>query len=91
MTTGWRETGGPRSRILLAVGLAAAVFWALTQQLDLGLQWNAAAAVLEELAGDTGLRNRLGAAARERALRNYSWQAHCRALDERISRLGPPR
>jgi len=52
---------------------------------------NALAAVLEELAGDTGLRNRLGAAARERALRDYSWQAHCRALDERISRLGPPR
>ena len=52
---------------------------------------NALASVLEELAGDAGLRNRLGTAARERALRDYSWQAHCRALDERISRLGPPR
>ena len=52
---------------------------------------NALATALEELAGDGELRARLGAAARERALREYSWEAHCRALDERISRLDQPR
>jgi glycosyltransferase involved in cell wall biosynthesis len=30
---------------------------------------------------DPSLRARLGAAARERALRDYSWSAHCRALE----------
>ena len=52
---------------------------------------NALASALEELAGNSELRARLGAAARERALREYSWEAHCRALDERILRLGQPR
>jgi glycosyltransferase involved in cell wall biosynthesis len=33
---------------------------------------------------DTGLRRRLGAAARERAVRDYSWAAHCRALETAI-------
>ena len=31
-----------------------------------------------------GLRARLGAAARERAVRDYSWAAHCRALETAI-------
>jgi glycosyltransferase involved in cell wall biosynthesis len=34
---------------------------------------------------DPSLRARLGAAARQRAAREYSWQAHCRALDEAIA------
>ena len=33
---------------------------------------------------DPSLRARLGAAARERALREYSWKAHCRALEAAI-------
>jgi glycosyltransferase involved in cell wall biosynthesis len=31
-----------------------------------------------------GIRGPMGAAARERAVREYSWAAHCRALDEAI-------
>ena len=38
---------------------------------------------LEELA-EPELRQRLGAAARERAVREYSWKAHCEALDRRF-------
>jgi glycosyltransferase involved in cell wall biosynthesis len=52
---------------------------------------NALASALEALANDAELRTRLGAAARERALQEYSWEAHCRALDQRISELGPRR
>jgi glycosyltransferase involved in cell wall biosynthesis len=33
---------------------------------------------------DVSLRTRLGAAGRARAVRDYSWTAHCRALDEAI-------
>jgi glycosyltransferase involved in cell wall biosynthesis len=33
---------------------------------------------------DVSLRRRLGAAARTRALRDYSWAGHCRALEEAI-------
>ena len=33
---------------------------------------------------DPALRARLGAAARERAVRDYSWAAHCRALENAI-------
>ncbi len=36
---------------------------------------------------DAPLRARLGAAARERAEREYSWAAHCTALDEALRRL----
>lgn len=36
---------------------------------------------------DAGLRAHLGAAARARAVRDFSWQAHCRALDERLRTL----
>jgi glycosyltransferase involved in cell wall biosynthesis len=38
---------------------------------------------LERLS-DGPLRARLGAAARERAVREYSWRAHCEALDRRL-------
>ena len=40
---------------------------------------------------DVTLRRRLGRAARERAVRDYSWTAHCRALEQAISRLLPAR
>jgi glycosyltransferase involved in cell wall biosynthesis len=43
------------------------------------------AAALERLS-DHALRQRLSAAARERAVRDYSWAAHCRALDEAIKK-----
>jgi len=36
---------------------------------------------------DAGLRRTLGAAARERAVREFSWAAHCRALDTRLRAL----
>ncbi len=36
---------------------------------------------------DAGRRRVLGTAARERAVREYSWQAHCRALDAAMHRL----
>ena len=36
---------------------------------------------------DPALRRRLGAAARERVVRDFSWDAHCRALDERLRAL----
>jgi glycosyltransferase involved in cell wall biosynthesis len=35
---------------------------------------------------DPALRARLGAAARDRAVREFSWQAHCHALEEAILR-----
>ena len=38
---------------------------------------------------DPNLRSRLGAAARDRAVRDYSWKAHCEALDRAIRRLRP--
>ena len=37
---------------------------------------------------DPALRSRLGAAARQRAVRDYSWHAHCKALDRAIRALG---
>jgi starch synthase len=43
----------------------------------------ALAAALEQMA-DPRLRASLGAAARERAVRDYSWSAHCRALEAAI-------
>lgn len=43
----------------------------------------ALATALERLA-DPALRRQLGAAARERAVREYSWSAHCRALEDAI-------
>jgi glycosyltransferase involved in cell wall biosynthesis len=35
---------------------------------------------------DPALRAKLGAAGRERAVREYSWKAHCRALEAAIAR-----
>ena len=52
---------------------------------------NGLAAALEKLADDPQMRTALGTAARERAVRDYSWDAHCRALDDRIRRLGARR
>jgi glycosyltransferase involved in cell wall biosynthesis len=43
----------------------------------------ALAATLERLT-DPSLRQQLGSAARERAVRDYSWASHCRALDAAI-------
>ena len=40
---------------------------------------------LVQLADDPAQRARLGAAARERAVREYSWSAHCRALEAAIA------
>jgi glycosyltransferase involved in cell wall biosynthesis len=37
------------------------------------------------------LRTRLGAAARERAVRDYSWAVHCAALEAAILRRRPGR
>ncbi|HVH57125.1 MAG TPA: glycosyltransferase family 4 protein [Vicinamibacterales bacterium] len=45
----------------------------------------ALARTLEELT-DARLRASLGAAARDRAVREYSWRAHCEALDRRLRR-----
>jgi glycosyltransferase involved in cell wall biosynthesis len=49
----------------------------------------ALARTLEQLASDGPLRGRLGASARQRAVREYSWRAHCEALDRRIRALAP--
>lgn len=38
---------------------------------------------------DVAVRKRMGAAARERVVRDFSWSAHCRALDERLRALVP--
>jgi glycosyltransferase involved in cell wall biosynthesis len=46
----------------------------------------ALAATLTELA-DAGRRQALGAAARARAVRDFSWRAHCKALDKRLRSL----
>jgi glycosyltransferase involved in cell wall biosynthesis len=46
----------------------------------------ALAAALARLT-DTNLRERLGHAARDRAVREYSWAAHCRALESAIERV----
>jgi len=46
---------------------------------------DALAAALEQLT-DPRLRATLGAAARDRAVRDYSWSAHCRALEAAILR-----
>jgi glycosyltransferase involved in cell wall biosynthesis len=47
-----------------------------------------------EALSDAAVRSRLGRAARERAVRDYSWAAHCRALDAaftaRLTRPAPP-
>lgn len=57
-----------------------------------GLLYDAAqpgslAAALERLADDDSLRERLGAAARQRAVRDYGWHAHCDHLDRAFRQL----
>jgi glycosyltransferase involved in cell wall biosynthesis len=37
--------------------------------------------------GDSGLRQRMGAAARARVARDFSWAAHCAKLDKRLRTL----
>jgi glycosyltransferase involved in cell wall biosynthesis len=45
---------------------------------------DALADAIARLADDSGLRARLAAAARERAVREYSWSAHCRTVEHAI-------
>jgi glycosyltransferase involved in cell wall biosynthesis len=47
----------------------------------------ALASGLERLADDSGWRVSLGAAARDRAVRDFGWDVHCRRLAEAISKL----
>jgi glycosyltransferase involved in cell wall biosynthesis len=39
---------------------------------------------------DPAVRARLGAAARARIVRDFSWEAHCRVLDIRLRALATP-
>jgi glycosyltransferase involved in cell wall biosynthesis len=76
---------------LPVVAPAAARIPALVEHGREGLLYDPAdpgalAAALERLA-DPKLRAALGAAARERAVREYSWQAHCEALDRRFNQF----
>ena len=41
---------------------------------------------LERLLDDDALRATLGAAARERVVREFGWDVHCRKLDEALRR-----
>jgi len=45
---------------------------------------SALASAIARLADEAGLRQRLGAAARARAVDHFSWQSHCQALDRAI-------
>jgi glycosyltransferase involved in cell wall biosynthesis len=74
----------PRLRAILADGEAGVLY-------D-GSVPGALAEALDALAADPDRRRRLGAAARSRAERHYSWAAHCRALDAAITamRAAPP-
>jgi glycosyltransferase involved in cell wall biosynthesis len=47
----------------------------------------ALADVLVRLAGDAGLRQRLGTSARERVVERYSWARHCEQLERVLSRV----
>jgi glycosyltransferase involved in cell wall biosynthesis len=40
---------------------------------------------------DRSLRQRMGQSARQRAVRDYSWSAHCRALDAAITKVAAAR
>jgi glycosyltransferase involved in cell wall biosynthesis len=54
---------------------------------------HALADALQALGDDRALRKRMGEAARDRAVREYSWAAHCAALDRaiRAARAAPER
>jgi glycosyltransferase involved in cell wall biosynthesis len=47
----------------------------------------ALAAAIERLAGDAGLRARMGASARRRVVERYSWDRHCAQLEALLQRL----
>ncbi len=74
----------PRLQTLVAAGLEGVLYNPATPE--------ALADALLSLR-DPATRRRLGAAARARAEREYSWQAHCAALDAAFRRLvaGGPR
>jgi glycosyltransferase involved in cell wall biosynthesis len=65
----------PRLRAIIAPGTAGLLYDAQDPA--------ALASTLETLA-DASLRARLGAAARDRAVRHFSWASHCRLLDEAL-------
>jgi glycosyltransferase involved in cell wall biosynthesis len=79
---------------LPVVAPAAARIPALVQHEREGILYDPSgpAALADALArlSDDDLRARLGAAARERAVREYSWSAHCAALDEAFRRRAAP-
>jgi glycosyltransferase involved in cell wall biosynthesis len=68
----------PRLQSLVADGVEGVLYEPATPP--------ALAAALAALE-DAARRSALGAAARDRAVREYSWQAHCRALDAALRRL----
>jgi starch synthase len=70
----------PRLQSLVAHGAEGILYEPATPQ-----------ALADALSGleDAARRSSMGAAARERAVREYSWQAHCRVLSAAIERLMP--
>lgn len=68
----------PRLRELVADGVEGRLYEPATP--------DALAGALADLT-DAGRRAQLGAAARLRAVRDYSWEAHCRALDRAFREL----
>ena len=68
----------PRLRSLVAEGTEGVLYEPATPE--------ALADALATLDGEER-RVSLGAAARERAVRDYSWRTHCRALSAAIERL----
>jgi glycosyltransferase involved in cell wall biosynthesis len=69
----------PRLSALVADGVEGALYRPATPA--------ALAGAIGRLA-ESSVRASLGAAARTRALAEYSWEAHCRRLDEAMRRLG---
>jgi glycosyltransferase involved in cell wall biosynthesis len=70
----------PRLRTLVADGVEGVLYEPPSP--------DALASALVRLA-DEPIRDAMGAAARDRVVRDYSWEAHCRALDAAIRRLVP--
>ena len=71
-------SGLPRLRELVEDGVEGRLYEPATSE--------ALASALATLA-DPGRRAQLGGAARARAVRDYSWEAHCRALDRAFREL----